>query len=251
MDAIVLAGGYATRLRPITLDVSKPLVPVAGRPMIDYVLDRVEDIPEIDRVFVVTNEKFYGDYVEWVTAEEREQFEIFPLNDGTTSNADRLGAVGDIHFAVREGDIKGDVIVLGGDNLFDFSLTPFRQFQKQRNSPALGCYDVGDLELVKLYSEARLDGDIVREFVEKPAHPHSTLIGILCYLLRGDDLPLLDTYLADGNDADKAGSFIQWLITQEEVVGYPFAGRWIDIGTKEQLDRAEREWSGEREISRS
>ena len=243
MDAIVLAGGYATRLHPITLEMSKPLVPVAGRPMIDYVLDRVEDIPEIDRVFVVTNEKFFADYIQWAKTTTRHQFEIIPLNDGTTSNADRLGAVGDIRFAVREGGIEGDTIVLGGDNLFDFSLTPFRRFQKERNRPALGCYDVGDLELVKRYSEARLDGDIVREFVEKPPHPHSTLIGILCYLLRGEDLPLLDEYVDGDNDSDKAGSFIQWLITREEVVGYPFSGNWIDIGTKDQLDRAEHVWS--------
>lgn len=245
MDAIVLAGGYATRLHPVTLNISKPLLPVAGRPMVDRVLDRIAEIPEVNRAFIVTNEKFYDDYVEWLDREASPRsFDVIPMNDGTTSNDDRLGAVGDIRFAIDEGGIDDDAIVVGGDNLFDFSLRPFAEFQQRHGLPALGCYDVGDRELVKLYSEAQLDGDRVAAFVEKPADPPTTLIGILCYLLRAADLDLVRRYLDEGHAPDNAGSFIQWLITVEDVVGYPFAGDWLDIGTKVELDRANEMWAG-------
>ena len=241
MDALVLAGGYATRLHPITLNISKPLLPIADRCMIDYVLDAAETLGEIDRAFVVTNEKFYKDYVEWLPTQKR-PFEVIPLNDHTTSNDDRLGAVGDIRFGIEEGCIEGDMIVLGGDNLFDFGLKGFREFQQKMDMPALACYDVGRKDLVSLYSEARIRDGVISEFVEKPAEPETTLAGILCYLLRSDDLPLVARFLDEGNEADKAGSFIQWLITQTKVAGYEVSGRWLDIGTKEEYDRAQKMW---------
>jgi glucose-1-phosphate thymidylyltransferase len=241
MDAIILAGGYATRLQPLTLNVSKPLLPVAGYAIIDHVLDRLEEVEEVDRAYVVTNEKFYSSYLDWLKNQNR-RFAVIPVNDGTTDNENRLGAVGDIRYAIEFGAIGDDVIIIGGDNLFDFDLRTFVRFQREHDRPALGCYDVGRRELVSLYSEVRLEGDRVVAFVEKPAEPSGTLIGILCYIFRSGDFDLLTRYLDDGNDADKAGSFIQWLVSRTEVVGYGFGGRWIDIGTKEELDRAEVAW---------
>ena len=241
MDAIVLAGGYATRLHPITLNISKPLLPVAGRNMIDYVLDAVETLEEVKRVFVVSNEKFHQDYVAWLPTQKR-PFRIIPLNDRTTSNDDRLGAVGDIRFGIDEGGIDDDLIILGGDNLFDFGLKDFREFQKKMDMPALACYNVGSKELVSLYSEARITDGVLTDFVEKPEEPQTTLAGILCYLLRRDDLGLVGKFLDDGNPADKAGSFIQWLITQRSVAGFELAGTWLDIGTHEEYERAEALW---------
>ena len=242
MDAIVLAGGYATRLHPVTVHISKPLLRVAGRPIVSHVLDRLEALGEIRRAFVVTNDKFYRDYQAWEKREKR-PFRVIPLNDGTTSNEDRLGAVGDIHFALDKGQIEGDVIVVGGDNLFDFDLRPFRAFQRALDMPGLGCYDVERLELVSLYSEVRIENDRVVRFVEKPERPTSTLIGILCYLLRRDDVTLVHAYLNQGHNPDKAGHLIQWLVTQQDVCGYRFSGRWVDIGTKAELERAERLWA--------
>lgn len=242
MDAIVLAGGYATRLYPVTLNISKPLLQVAGRPIVDRVLDRLEELGEVERTFIVTNEKFFGDYEKWLRGQRR-PFKTIPLNDGTTSNEDRLGAVGDIHFALDRGAIDGDVIIVGGDNLFDFDLRPLRTLQRSYNLPALGCYDVGRLDLVSLYSEVRIENNRVVAFTEKPQHPTSTLIGTLCYLFGKPDVRLIHDYLNAGNNPDKAGHLIQWLVTQRQVVGHIFTGRWVDIGTKSELDRAERLWS--------
>lgn len=250
MDAIVLAGGYATRLHPVTLNSSKPLLEVAGRPIVDHVLDRIEELGEVDRAFVVTNAKFHGDYVAWARYARR-PFRVIPLNDGTTSNEDRLGAVGDIRFALDRGGITGDVLVVGGDNLFDFSLRPFRTFQRTLDLPGLGCYEVDRIELVHLYSEVRIESDRVVSFVEKPQKPTSRLIGILCYLFRCDDLNLVHDYLDAGHNPDKAGHLIQWLVTRREVCGYRFTGRWIDIGTSAELERAERLWAGKRGASSS
>jgi len=109
--------------------------------------------------------------------------------------------------------------------------------------PGLGCYDVHRLELVSLYSEAHVRDSRITSFVEKPKEPRSTLIGILCYLLRKDDVKLVHAYLDEGHNPDKAGHLIQWLITQRQVCGYTFSGVWIDIGTKAELERAEKLWA--------
>ena len=235
MDAVILAGGYATRLWPVTLEISKPLLPVAGRPMIDYVLNRIEEVEEVRRAYVVTNEKFYRDYLDWLK-DSRRRFPVIPVNDGTTSNDDRLGAVGDIRYAIEFGGVDDDVLVIGGDNLFV-------DHQRRQDRPALGCYDVGRYDLVSLYSEARIENGRVVSFVEKPAEPQTTMVGILCYLLRRQDIDLLRRFLDEGNDPDKAGSFIEWLLGRTELAGYGFTGSWIDIGTKDELDRANAEWA--------
>ena len=242
MDVIILAGGYATRLRPLTLNMSKPLLKVAGRPIVDYLLDKVDELDGVERVFVVGNEKFHEDYEEWVKDHQHHSYEVIPLNDSTTSNEDRLGAVGDIRFGIEKGGITDDCMVLGGDNLFDFSLAQARAFQKKMDMPAIVCFDVERKDLVSLYSEARITDGIVTDFVEKPPEPETTLAGVLIYLLRAKDLNLVGEYLDEGNGADNAGSFIQWLVQKTSVAGYAVSGRWLDIGTKEEYDRANAMW---------
>jgi glucose-1-phosphate thymidylyltransferase len=241
VKAIILAGGYATRLHPITLEASKPLLVVAGKPMVDHVLDSVETLQEVDCAYVVTNAKFFPDYVAWAS-KQRRPFPVVPLNDGTTSNEDRLGAIGDIAFAVNDQQLDEDIIILGGDNLFDFSLQPLRDFQRLVDLPVLGCYDVGRQDLVTLYSEVQLEENVIVSFEEKPAQPKGTLIGILCYSLRKADLGAISQFLQEGNSPDRAGHLIQWLARRHKVAGFPFQGLWFDIGTKAELDRAEQIW---------
>ena len=234
MKAIILAGGYATRLRPLTDDLSKCLLPVGGRPMLDWILDRVEQVEEIDEVHVVTNQRFAQDFEHWAMFKPG----VTVHDDGTTSNEDRLGAIGDVAFTLEQaGIVDDDVIVIAGDNLFDYDLQSYVDFWRGKGvASAVAIRDVGDLRLASQYGVVALDDDDrVIEFVEKPEHPSSTLCATATYIYHREHLPLVGRYLAEGNPPDQSGSFFEWLRAREPVYGYWFTGVWLDIGDKEQL----------------
>lgn len=238
MKAIILAAGYATRLYPLTRTVAKPLLPVAGRPMLDWVLDRIEEVGEVDAVHVVTNHKFADSFARW--AESHEAVEVH--DDGTTSEDDRLGAIGDVRFVIEKAGLEGDdLLVIAGDNLFDFSLQDYVTWWRGRGeASAVTLYDVGDLELVKKYSSVELDAeDRIVSFTEKPADPQSTLTATASYLYHRAHVPLVERYLAEGNVPDQPGRFIAWLCTRTPVYGYRVEGDWRDIGDAEQLLEAD------------
>ena len=146
MKAIVLAAGYATRLYPLTLSTPKPLLPVAGKPMIEHVLERLAPLSGLDRIYVVTNAKFAGHFQRWNTGASASRFPISVINDGTTDDANKLGAIGDIQFVLTQQSVDDDVIVVAGDNLFSDSLAGFGEFCRRQNAPVLALYDVGDLQ---------------------------------------------------------------------------------------------------------
>jgi glucose-1-phosphate thymidylyltransferase len=237
VKAIVLAGGYATRLRPLTDRVAKPLLPVGGRPLVDWILERIEQIPEVDGVHVVTNSRFAADFERWVAGRPVEVHD-----DGTTSNRTRLGAIGDVRLVVERAGLQGDdLLVVAGDNLFDTSLAAFVGWWRGREGgSALGLYDVGDLALARSYGVVELDDDDrVVAMVEKPDEPRSTLAATATYLYRREHVPLLERYLAEGNSPDQPGRFVVWLHTRVPVYGYRFEGEWIDIGDPGQLLEAD------------
>ena len=234
MKAIILAGGYATRFRPLTDDLSKCLLPVGGRPMLDWILDRVEQVEEIDEVHVVTNHRFARDFEHWAMFKPG----VTVHDDGTTSNEDRLGAIGDVAFTLEQAGIADDdVIVIAGDNLFDYDLQDYVDFWRGKGvASAVAIRDVGDVRLASQYGVVALDDDDrVVEFVEKPENPSSTLCATATYLYHREHLPLVRRYLAEGNPPDQSGSFFEWLRAREPVYGYWFTGVWLDIGDKEQL----------------
>lgn len=240
MKAIVLAAGYATRLYPLTLNRAKPLLTVAGRPMIEHVLMRIAPLDQIDEVHIVTNDRFYNDFVSWLNAFAPSFHKRLLLhNDGTRTNEERMGAIGDMEFVIASSGISEDCLVVAGDNLFDFDLHGFLQFALEHGT-TVGLYRVSDLELVKRYSVVELDdaGRIIH-FEEKPKHPRTNLVAICLYMLKREHLRLLDSYLAEGLPRDEPGYFIQWLHKQVDVYGYPFAGVWFDIGDHESLRRAD------------
>jgi glucose-1-phosphate thymidylyltransferase len=233
VKAIILAGGYATRLQPLTDDLSKCLLPVGGRPMVDWILDRVREAEEIDAVHVVTNSRFARDFEQWATSRDG----VTVHDDGTSSNEDRLGAIGDVAFTLDRAEIDDDVIVIAGDNLFDYDLSDYFAFWRGKGvASAVAVRDVGDLRLASQYGVVALDADDrVVEFVEKPPEPKSTLAATATYIYHREHVPLVARYLAEGNAPDQSGSFIEWLRSREPVYGYWFTGAWLDIGDKEQL----------------
>jgi glucose-1-phosphate thymidylyltransferase len=238
LKAVILAAGYATRLRPLTDDVPKHLLPVGGRPMLDWVLDRVREVEDVDAVYLVTNSRFAPQFARWA---ERNDVDV--LDDGTTSNEDRLGAVGDLRLVIEAGVLQlEELIVLAGDNLFEFSLPRFVEWWRAKPQPAsaVPLHDVGDLDLATHYGIAEVDAeDRIVNFVEKPDVPTSTLASTLVYLLAPEHVQLVATYLDEGESPDNAGSFLGWLAHRESVYGYRFDGTWFDIGNHEQLLEAD------------
>jgi glucose-1-phosphate thymidylyltransferase len=232
MKAIVLAAGYATRLRPLTDTIAKPLLPVGGRPMLEWILDRLEDVDDVDEVHVVTNSRYVASFEAW-----RHGDNVAIHDDGTTTNENRLGAIGDVQFVVERAHIDDDLLVIAGDNLFDFSLADFVEFWRAKGeASAVGIYDVRDRELAKQMGIVELgDDDRVLEFAEKPDNPPSTLSATATYIYHRAHVPLVARYLAEGNSPDQPGRYIAWLHKVAPVYGFRFEGEWFDIGDKEQL----------------
>jgi len=243
MKVIILAAGYATRLYPLTLTQPKPLLPVAGKPMIDYVLDNLAPIGGIDRIYVVTNAKFAGHFQQWATDyhAHKAQLNFTIVNDRSTDDSNKLGAIGDIRYVLKTQNVTDDIIVVAGDNLFSERLTDFGRFCREKNAPVLAVYDVGDLEQIKKYNAITLDGDgCITFFEEKPKHPASTLTGIALYYYPKSTLPLVEQYVAEGNNPDQPGRLIQWLYPRVPVYTWRVPGLWYDIGSKETLEEANR-----------
>ncbi len=231
MQALVLAGGYGTRLGELTRNCSKVLLPVAGRPMVEWVLERAFALGQVERAVIVTNDRFFDDFKAWQGAYQGSR-PIKVLNDGTTSNANRLGAVGDVLFAIEHEAIADDLLIMAGDNIFDFDLQPMADLLSSRGSSA-ALYDVGSLEAAKRYSNATLDdeGRIVA-FEEKPPRPRSSAVAVALYMYRAVDLPLFKRFSGEGHNLDLIGGFLQWAHRQTPVYGCKFAGRWWDIGDR-------------------
>jgi glucose-1-phosphate thymidylyltransferase len=243
MKVIILAAGYATRLYPLTLTQPKPLLPVAGKPMIDYVLDNLAPIAGIDRIYVVTNAKFVGHFQQWSAdyRAHKANLNFTIVNDLSTDDTNKLGAIGDIHFVLKSQNLDDDIIVVAGDNLFSEKLSDFGQFCREKNAPVLAVYDVSDLEEIKKYNAITLDGDgRITFFEEKPRNPTSTLTGIALYYYPKATLPLIKQYVAEGNNPDQPGRLIQWLYPRLPVYTWTVPGLWYDIGSKETLEAANR-----------
>jgi glucose-1-phosphate thymidylyltransferase len=233
--ALILAAGYATRLRPLTDTIPKQLLPVGGRPMVDWILDKIRDAG-IDDVHLVTNARFASDFRRWSAGKQ-----VVVHDDGTTTNEDRLGAIGDIRFVQGRADVDDDLLVIAGDNLFDYALAGLLSFWREKGGlSAVAVHDVGDLELVRKYSIVELDPhDRIVGFVEKPEHPQTTLAATATYVYSREHGRLVAAYLDEGNPSDQPGNYVAWLHARVPVFAYRFSGGWWDIGDASQLLEAD------------
>jgi len=243
MKAIVLAAGYGTRLYPLTLNKPKPLLKVAGKPILEHILFRIEEVDDVDEIFIVTNDKFYSHFLEW-SKKYKSNKKIKVINDGTKTNEGRLGAIGDIHFVVNNEKIDDSILVVGGDNLFEFSLHHMTLFFKEKKSPVVALCDIKDKELAKKYGIADINQDKkIISFHEKPSKPKSTLASTACYIFSKKDLEELEKIIAQGKRPDNLGDFIKFLSEKKHVYGFVFSENWFDIGSKEQLEKANKEFN--------
>jgi glucose-1-phosphate thymidylyltransferase len=239
MKALVLAAGYATRLYPLTLDRPKALLEVAGKPMLDYVVERLLPMG-VEGVIVVTNAKFTPHFEEWARGKEG----VTIVDDGTTSNDDRLGAIGDIGFVLDRLELDEELVVVAGDNLFSNDISAFTAYGREVNAPVLAVHDVGDLSRMGELNQVEVDdhGRIVF-FEEKPTDPRTTFAGVALYYYPRQTLPLVRRYLGEGNNPDQPGRLIEWLYPQTPVYTWRLPGRWYDIGSTETLEEADRIFS--------
>ena len=241
MRAVLLAAGYATRLYPLTLDRPKHLLEVAGEPILDRLLGHLP-LSELDVITVVTNAKFAPHFRAW--AEGRgTSVPIEIVDDGTSSDEDKLGAIGDLALVIRTLEVEDDLLVAAGDSLFTERLDGFVSFAREREAAAIAVYDVGDLEAMRRLSAVSVDAaGRVTAFEEKPERPASTLAGIALYFYPREVLPLVSQYLGEGHNADQPGRFVEWLYSRTPVYAWPVPGRWLDVGTPEALAEADREF---------
>ncbi|MBS3096402.1 nucleotidyltransferase family protein [Candidatus Woesearchaeota archaeon] len=241
IDAIVLAAGYATRLYPLTENTPKPLLNIAGKPIIEHIIKKLEQINLINKIYVVTNDKFEQHFRKWLSNFNAEK-PIEIINDRTKSNEGRLGALGDIHYTINLKNINSEIVVIAGDNIFEDSLADAVNFFKKRKSSVIVLHDVKDFELARNYGIVEVSSNIVVNFEEKPTSPKSTLASTGIYLFPKKTISLIKKYIAQGNNPDKTGSFIEWLHKRDVVYSYITDKGWYDIGSVEQLEKADKKY---------
>jgi glucose-1-phosphate thymidylyltransferase len=244
VKAIITCAGYASRLWPLTKDTPKPLLEVKNKPIIEHIISKTLEIPEVDCIYIVTNQKFYNNFATWL---DGKQFKVSVkiLNDGTTSNDDRLGQVGDIKFVLEQEKLNDSLLVIAGDNLFNFSLLPaFNLLKSTANI-------INPLWESKSYRAARESGSVVLnekensflEFMEKSSAPKSTLLSLGIYFFPAEKVSLIGRYLDEKNNPDKMGYFLTWIMQHEKVFGHVYLEKWFDIGWIEALEQARQEFA--------
>ena len=240
MKTLILAAGYATRLYPLTKEYPKPLLKVKDRPIIDYIVDKLNSVSVIDEVYIITNSKFNKFFRLWKKSIKSPK-KITIIDDLTRNNQDRLGAIGDINFAIKKLKVKEDLLVIGGDNLFSGSLSGFLAFSRNHISQAsVGLYRLKRKKDASRYGVAKLNSQKkIISFIEKPKNPQSDLVAMCLYYMPKDSLGLVEEYMHNKNkQTDATGGYIAWLKTRTDIYGYVFNGSWFDIGDFKYLNAA-------------
>lgn len=246
MRALLLAAGYATRLEPFTTDCPKPLLPVAGVPMLDYILSKVFQAGDLASVTLVTNHKFFEHFANWLQW-RKPPVPIDLIDDGSTSNETRLGAIGDIALAIERQGLDDDLLVLATDNLFSFDLAEFAAFARRRAADAVILRHEPDLAARRRTGIAEIDADHrLIGFAEKPEQPKTSWAVPPFYYYRRETVPELRRYLDEGNNPDAPGNFVAWLHQRRPIYGFRVTSEVVDIGTPDIYREANRRLTRER-----
>jgi len=258
MKSIILCAGYGTRLYPLTKEAPKALLPIRGKPILEYICDKIQLLDGVTEVFIVVNGRFFGQFKAWLDNYPA-RLPVKLINDGSKNHKDRLGAVRDLALVVDEENITDDILVIGGDNLFDFGLTEFIKHSLNVSpNPLIGIYNLDGKCKAKKYGVVKTNerGRVI-DFYEKPARLNgSRLVSLCLYYLPKETLSSLDTYISESLNAnitanrysltaknnltadryplnanlDSIGNYIKWLANKSEMYGFTFKGTWFDIG---------------------
>ncbi len=247
MKAIILAGGYAKRLWPLTKNKPKQLLSVGGRPMIEYIIEKLEAQKEIDKIIISTNKKFEKNFKEWLL-EYKPIKDISLVIEPTLSEENKLGSVGALGYLIKEKNINEELMIIGGDNLFEFDLKDLINYYREKEGNIVALYDLKSIKKARSYGVTKVDEEMrIIDFVEKPENPPSALVSTACYILSPEGVRSILTYLDKGESPDAIGFFIKWLIKRERVFGFVFSGKWFDIGSLESLKEADLIYSKNKE----
>lgn len=257
MKAIILAAGYATRMYPLTKNFPKPLLPVGDATILDYIMEKIDEVDRINQVIIVTNHSFVTHFEKWKQEYlNRSQIcndsdqktvlknKITILDDGTTDNENRLGALKDLDFAVKSCEIKEDVLVLAGDNLFDFSLQKMVEFYEEKKENIIASHVLDDIDALRRTGVVSVNQDcLVTKFEEKPVHPESNLAVPPFYIYTPETIVhLLPEFLSMMNRQEKGswdapGNLIPYLVVHSHVYAWPFNVKRYDIGNLESYEK--------------
>lgn len=239
MKCLFLAAGYATRLYPLTENFPKPLLEVAGKPILDWLIDDMTQSGLIDEFIVISNHKFAHIFEDW--AAKHTQLSIKVIDDGTNSNEARLGAVKDIQFAIERLQLDDNLLVMAGDNLLDFSLADFIRYAIGKQATCImRYYEANEVRLHKSGVAEVATDDRVLSFVEKPAEPRSHWCVPAFYYYIREDSHKIQQAIDNGCGTDAPGSFISWLCGQTNVYAWEMLGQRYDIGNLESYEQVKR-----------
>ncbi|MBR5438699.1 MAG: nucleotidyltransferase family protein [Clostridia bacterium] len=242
MKCLILAAGYATRLYPLTENFPKPLLKVQSKPILDWLIEDINSLGLVNEFIVISNQKFYQIFKDWAKTKRQN---VTILNDLTTSNETRLGAVKDIQFAIDALKIDEELLVIAGDNLLDFSLTKFIVYAKNKGTSCIMRYYEPNIEKLKKTGVAEVDqNDKVLCLTEKPLEPKSNYACPPFYFYKKDDVKLVKQGIEEGCGVDAPGSFIAWLCTKTIVHAMEMPGKRYDIGNLESYEKVKEEFNG-------
>ncbi len=242
MKCLILAAGYATRLYPLTENFPKPLLKVQGKAILDYLVEDIDRLGAVEEYVVISNHKFAVHFQQWATGKQQN---ITVLDDGTSSNETRLGAVRDIQFAIETRNLEDDLLVIAGDNLLDFSLTSFIKYAQKKGTSCILRYYEPDAQRLKKSGVAQVDSsDRVISLEEKPAQPKANWCCPPFYYYTKEDARLVEKGIAAGCGTDAPGSFIAWLCRQVPVHAMEMPGQRYDIGDRQSYEQVQKEYAG-------
>lgn len=236
MKSIILAGGFAKRLWPLTKDIPKALIEIGGKPIIDYIIENIED-SEVEEIIISTNSKFEKEFKNWLKNKKINK-KVRIIAEPSKKEEEKLGAIGGICYVLEKCKINEDCLIIAGDNLLGFKIKDFIGFYKEKKGVVNAIFDIKDVEKAKKFGIATIENGIIKDFIEKPENPPTTLASTGCYIFPKNDLPLFMKYIKEGNNKDAPGFFLQWLHKKQTVYAYCFSTNWFDIGNKEILENA-------------
>ncbi len=243
MKCLILAAGYATRLYPLTENFPKPLLPVKEKPILDWLIEDIDASEEVDEYIVISNHKYVDHFTDWAFGHSQR---ITVADDGTESNETRLGAVRDIQFVIDAMKLSGDLLVIAGDNLLDFSLTGFISYAKTKGTSCIMRYYEPSEARLRKSGVVEIDADDrILNMEEKPENPKAHWCCPPFYFYKADDVPLVARGIESGCGVDAPGNFMAWLSTQTVVHAMEMPGKRYDIGNLESYQAVQKEYKAE------
>jgi glucose-1-phosphate thymidylyltransferase len=245
MKAILLCAGYGTRLLPLTENQPKALLPVKGKPILNYIIEKIQNVKEISQIYVISNDKFYTSFAWWLTKNQKNFSKpINIVNTGSITIEDQKGGINDTLLAINENNLDDDLLIIFGDNLFSFNISKLIDFFKQKQSNCLACYQLQNIKDAKKFGIIDLDeNNKIIDIEEKPQEPKTDLLVTGIYIIKRQDIEKLRKFYEDSKEKSKLNPshsithFFQDLYKKQDVFALPFSGEWCDIGNLEDYEK--------------